>query len=441
MGPTDPSVLVIDDDRHLTGLLAEHLARRGHPVRVAHGGRAGLTLALELRPRLVLLDLRLGDLSGLEVLDALRTARLDVEVVILTGHPEVSSAIAAIDGRVAGYLVKPFALDQLDALLARLLGPPPGPAAAGAPGGALELIGEAPATHELRRLVARLARSPVRAALITGESGTGKDLVARLIHEQGPRRERRFVDVNCAAVTEALFESEFFGHERGAFTGAVRSEPGLAEVADGGTLLLDEIGELSRACQAKLLRFVEDQSFFRVGGRHKVRVDVQIIAATNRDLPAMVEQQLFRQDLYFRLDVATVALRPLRERVEDVVPLARYWTRDANQRLDKRVASLAPEVEAALCAYPWPGNVRELRNVIERLVLFAESDRITLEDLPVRYRAAGTRHGAPPTTLAGAERRHIEQVLAGVGGNTTRAAELLGISRQTLRSKLLTSGE
>jgi DNA-binding NtrC family response regulator len=440
MGATDPSVLVIDDDRHLTGLLAEHLARRGLAARVAHGGRAGLALALELRPRLVLLDLRLGDVSGLEVLAALRATGSAVEVAILTGHPELSSALAAIEGRVAGYLVKPFALEQVDALLDRVLGPAPGAGspAAGAAGGGPELIGDSPATRELRRLVARLAPSNVRAALITGESGTGKDLVARLIHLQSPRRHRRFVDVNCAAITEALFESEFFGHERGAFTGAVKGEPGLAEVADGGTLLLDEIGELSRACQAKLLRVVEDQSFFRVGGRHKVRVDVQIVAATNRDLRAMVEQQLFRQDLFFRLDVATLELRPLRERVEDVAPLARYWMRDANQRFGKRVASLAPEVEAALAAYRWPGNVRELRNVVERLVLYAERDRIELEDLPAPLRDPGAA-GSPQTTLAGAERRHIEQVLARVGGNKTRAAQLLGISRQTLRSKL--SGE
>jgi two-component system response regulator HydG len=409
-------------------------------VRTAYGGRAGLALALEVRPALVLLDLRLGDVPGLEVLARLRVALPDVGIAVITGHPEVSSAIAAIEGRVAAYLPKPFSLDQLDAVVARTVGLPPDAAAESGepPGPGLELIGESPSTAELRRLIHHVARSNVRAALITGESGTGKDLVARLIHARSPRRGGPFIDVNCAAVTEALFESEFFGHERGAFTGAVAARRGLAELADGGTLFLDEIGEMPRPVQAKILRFLEDQSFFRVGGTRKVQVDVQLIAATNRDLQAMVEQQAFRQDLYFRLDVASLRLTPLRERPEDIPPLTRFWLADANARFGKRIAGFTEEAQAALLAQPWPGNVRELRNLVERLVLFCDADRIGLEDLPAAYRPAdgAPRPGAQSTTLADAERSHIRRVLASVRGNKTRAAEILGISRQTLRSKL-----
>jgi DNA-binding NtrC family response regulator len=438
MEPVTAAILVVDDERHLSELLCEHLGGRGYAVHTAYGGRAGLALALELRPKLVLLDLKLGDMSGLEVLAQLRRAIPDVEVAVITGNPEVSSAIAAIEGRVAAYLCKPFGLDQLDAVVARTVGPPPGAAPdAAPPGSSIELIGESKATLELRRMIRHLAATNVRAALITGESGTGKDLVARLIHAESDRRHAAFVDVNCAAVTEALFESEFFGHERGAFTGAVATRRGLAELAHGGTLFLDEIGEMSRASQAKLLRFLEDQSFFRVGGTRKVRVDVRIVAATNRDLREMVEQQAFRQDLYFRLDVASLALAPLRERPEDILPLADFWLRDATARFGRQVSGFSDDVQAALLEHPWPGNVRELRNLVERLVLFTTGERIEMRDLPAGYQLVDRAAGAPSSsTLAAIERSHIRRVLDSVSGNKTKAAEILGITRQTLRTKL-----
>jgi transcriptional regulator with PAS, ATPase and Fis domain len=264
-----------------------------------------------------------------------------------------------------------------------------------------------------------------------------------MLHAESPRAAGPFVDVNCSAVSETLFESEFFGHERGAFTGAVAARRGFCELAEGGTLFLDEVGEIPLACQAKLLRFLDDQTFLRVGGTKKVRVDVQIVAATNRDLRAMVEQWNFRQDLYFRLNVATVHLPPLRERREDIPVLANAWLADANARYGKRVRGFTTEAESALQAYAWPGNVRELRNTVERAVILAGGDLITPMHFPAEIlHIAGSpevpaaSQDGPIASLETMEQMHIRRVLTSVGGNKTRAAEILGISRQTLRAKL-----
>jgi two-component system, NtrC family, response regulator AtoC len=435
-------ILVIDDSREFADVLSRELTRRGYPVRCAYSGQAGLRLAAETAPRLVLLDLRLGEMSGLEVLDELRASVPGAAVVIVTAHPEFSSAQAAVRGRALDYLCKPFAFEELDPVLAKVFGDTPatppadGPAdtAAGA-----EMIGISRATQQVRALVRRLAESGVRAALFTGESGTGKDLAARLFHTASARRRGPFIEVNCSAVTESLFESEFFGHERGAFTGAVSGRRGLAELADGGTLFLDEVAEIPLSSQPKLLRFLEDQTFYRVGGSRKIKVDVQIVAATNRDLRAMVEQWAFRSDLYFRLNVVPVVLPPLRERVEDILPLAAYWLAQASARYGKTVSGFAPEAEIALLTYAWPGNVRELRNLVERLVILGAEGEITVDQLPAEYRpAVGSAEAALARahSLEDLERAHIQRVLTRVEGNKTKAAEILGISRQTLRTKL-----
>jgi two-component system, NtrC family, response regulator AtoC len=438
------TILIIDDSHEFTGVMARELRRRGYAVQTAHSGDAGLRLAAECKPRLVLLDLQLADTSGLTVLEQLKKTMPAVEVVIVTGHPGLPSALAAFRGDVLDYLCKPFSFEELDPLLTKVFHDPVRPAAAaGERVPAVEMIGESTATRTVRDLIVRLARSGVRAALITGESGTGKDLAARLFHAAGARHGGPFIEVNCSAVSEGLFESEFFGHERGAFTGAVTGRQGYAELADGGTLFLDEVAEIPLSCQPKLLRFLEDQSFLRVGGGRKITVDVQIIAATNRDLRAMVEQWTFRQDLYFRLNVVPVTIAPLRERPEDILPLARYWLGEANARYSKAIEGFTPEAEAHLLAHRWPGNVRELRNLVERLVILCPHPRIDVGSLPSDYLAAAgvdavttapSRDGA--LSLEEAERVHIESVLARVSGNKTRAAEILGISRQTLRTKL-----
>jgi DNA-binding NtrC family response regulator len=442
-------VLIIDDNQEFTKILSRELRRRGYAVQSAHSGQAGIALAAESPPRLIFLDLRLPDMAGIDVLNRVKAIVPEVDVVIVTAYPELSSAMAAIKGRVTDYLCKPFAFDELDGVLRTVFdGPRPTHAptlSASMPGprensGGIEMVGVSAAIQELRALIGQFARSGVRAALITGESGTGKELAARLLHSEGPRRNGPFVEVNCSAVSEALFESEFFGHERGAFTGAIGARRGLAELADGGSLFLDEVAEMPPSSQAKLLRFLDSQGFLRVGGSRKIQVDVQIIAATNRDLQAMVEQGTFRRDLFFRLNVAPIAISPLRERPEDILPLATYWLWEANARYGKRVAGFTPEAEALLLSYPWPGNVRELRNLVERLVILCSAERIAHTGFPAEYFPAAALVQANSATLSDSlqelERAHIRRVLARTNGNKTRAAEILGISRQTLRAKL-----
>ncbi len=442
-------ILVIDDNREFAEGLCLQLKSRGYAVQSAGSGQVGLALAAENPPRLVLLDLRLSDMSGIEVLTRLKASLPGVDVVIMTAHPEFSSARAAIKGNVLDYLTKPFAFDELDEVLGGVFhAEPRGPARRQrapdrSPRGT-DMIGASPAIKEVRDLIRQFATSGVRMALITGESGTGKELAARLFHAEGARRDGPFVEVNCSAVSETLFESEFFGHERGAFTGAVGSRRGLVELADGGTLFLDEVGEIPLSCQPKLLRFLDDQGFLRVGGSRKIRVDVQIVAATNRNLGEMVAQRTFRMDLFFRLDVASIALPPLRERPEDILALARYWLEDANARYGKRIAGFTADAEALLCSHSWPGNVRELRNLVERLAIRCAGDRIAHTQFPAEWLSSPP----PPATdatpglasLEKLEQAHIRNVLARMDGNKTRAAEILGISRQTLRSKLAQVG-
>jgi DNA-binding NtrC family response regulator len=462
-------VVVIDDNRELARILASELTRRGYAVEIAHTGQEGLALVAASSPRLVFLDLRLPDQAGVDVLGRIRTSGSNVDVVIMTGYPHLSTALAALKKQAVDYLCKPFTFEEVDPILARVFEPPepePRPfrsAPSGTPG-RIEMIGPSQASRALRTLAGQLAASGVRAVLVMGESGTGKELVAGLLHAEGPRRDGPFVEVNCSAISETLFESELFGHERGAFTGAVGSRRGLCEAADGGTLFLDEIGDMPVSCQAKLLRFLDDQTFLRVGGSRKVRVNVQIVAATNRDLRAMVAEGTFRGDLYYRLNVAPVALTPLRSRPDDILPLAYYWLRRVSAEHGDRVKGLTPDAEQRLLAHSWPGNVRELRNLMERMVILCPGDWITAEQLPeeIGARDAATAPAAafigemeraragldPDDTLAEVEcaaapasldelgRAHIRRVLSQVNGNKTKAAALLGISRQTLRSKL-----
>ena len=435
------SVLVIDDNREYCETLCSELRRRGYAGRAAYSGAAGLASVAESPPRLIILDLNLVDMSGMDVLSQVRRIAPSAEVVIATAFPELSSALGAIKQKAIDYLCKPFSFDELETILRRVLtrAPEPPRAVEDAPP-VPEMVGDSAATRDLKSLVGRIAETGVRAALITGESGTGKDLAARLFHAQSRRRGGPFVEVNCSAITETLFESELFGHEKGAFTGAVSARRGLVEMADGGTLFLDEVAEIPLASQPKLLRFLEDQSFIRVGGTRKTSVDVQIIAATNRDLRAMVEQWTFRADLYFRLNVVPIVLPPLRERPEDIVPLLSFWLADANGRYGKTVEGFTDDAEAILVRHPWPGNVRELRNLVERLVILARGRRIARADLPGEYLtgpvAPATEAAAGGDSLEDFERAHIRKVLARVDGNKTRAAEILGISRHTLRIKL-----
>jgi len=304
-----------------------------------------------------------------------------------------------------------------------------------------QIVGESAPTRRLREVITQLAQSEAHTILVQGESGTGKELVARGLHYESARRNSPFMEVNCAAITETLFESELFGHEKGAFTDAKSTKKGLMELADGGTLFLDEVGEIPLASQAKLLRCLQERTFKRVGGTRDLKVDVRVIAATNRSLEAMVKDGKFREDLFYRLNVIPLTIPPVRDRREDILPLARHFLAEANSTFHKSVKRLATETETLLLAYGWPGNVRELKNLIERLVILSTGDTIESDQLPAPF--AGTTDGpvaeevsTQPRTLEAIERAYILKILRQVNGNKSEAAKILGITRQTLRKKL-----
>jgi len=445
------NILVVDDERNIRALCTRVLSEEG--VIEVHGaatGKEGLQMADDVAPDVVLLDLRLPDGDGMDVLKTLKGRHPEIAVIIITGYGQVQSAVEAMKTGAADYLEKPFEhLDKLKLSVVR----------------ALEevrarreiqrlhqlqekqnrvdqLVGESEATRQLRDMIGKLARSEAQTILIHGESGTGKELVARGLHYQSSRRDFPFMEVNCAAITETLFESELFGHERGAFTDAKAAKKGLMELADRGTLFLDEVSEMSLNSQAKFLRCLQERVFRRVGGTRDIRVDLRIIAATNRPLEARVKEAQFREDLFYRLNVIPIHILPLRERKDDILPLARHFLGESNLRSHKTLKGFTPESERLLLNYPWPGNVRELHNLIERLVILGTSDHIEPAHLPVPFTAQAPRLAQPEPlgdarTLAEVERGYINQVMQRVEMNKSKAAKILGISRQTLRKKLM----
>ena len=445
------NILVIDDERNIRALCGRVLSENG--VIEVHGaatGKEGLQMADDVAPDVVLLDLRLPDGDGMDVLKVLKSRHPEIVVIIITGYGQVQSAVEAMKTGAADYLEKPFEhLDKLKLSVVR----------------ALEevrdrreiqrlhqlqekqnrvdqLVGESEATRQLRDMIGKLARSEAQTILIHGESGTGKELVARGLHYQSSRRDFPFMEVNCAAITETLFESELFGHERGAFTDAKAAKKGLMELADRGTLFLDEVSEMSLNSQAKFLRCLQERVFRRVGGTRDIKVDLRIIAATNRPLEARVKEAQFREDLFYRLNVIPIHILPLRERKDDILPLARHFLSESNLRSHKTLKGFTPEAERLLLNYPWPGNVRELHNLIERLVILGTSDDIEPAHLPMPFTAQAPRLAQPEPlgdarTLAEVERAYINQVMQRVEMNKSKAAKILGISRQTLRKKLM----
>jgi DNA-binding NtrC family response regulator len=445
------TILIVDDENNLRRLLRDTLEADGHVILQAGTGAEALGRFQETSCDLVLLDMILPDVNGLQVLKRMKQLAAEVPVVIMTAYSEVRGAVEAMKAQAADYLCKPFDLEELKLVAQRTL-----ESSSVAQKyrrlreveetrhQATKITGNSRAANRLRQIVKQVAASEAQSVLIQGESGTGKELVARGLHYDGRRREGPLVEVNCAGISETLFESELFGHERGAFTDAKAAKKGLVEVANRGTLFLDEIGEMALPLQAKFLRFLEERRFRRVGGTHDISVDVRVVSATNRDLLELVQNGRFRKDLYYRLNLIHITLPPLRERQEDIVPLTRYFLEHANRLFRKTVRGFSPEAEALLVAYPWPGNVRELRNVVERIVIL-ETDEIILPDhLPPEI--SGLRPGSPsatfdigslfPRPLNEVEETYIAAVVKRVGGNKTKAAEILGITRQTLRSKL-----
>lgn len=431
-------VQIIDDDRALCRSLQLQLQRAGHEARCSCGARDGLAEVGQWRPEAVLLDLNLPDGHGLEVLPSLVEASFPV--IIMTGDPANQAAVDAMRAGAFDYLRKPFDLHELFRVLARIAGqgtaPPPKGGAAGAiclPG---EMVGHDPKILELHKQLGLLARTPVP-VLIQGESGTGKELAARILH--GARTpEGPFVAVNCSAVVPSLVESEFFGHEKGSFTGADQRKIGKIDHAAGGTLFFDEIGEMPLHLQAKFLRVLQEQEFSRVGGLQPIQVRARFLAATNRNLPDEVRARRFREDLYYRLSVVTLTIPPLRERRADIPALAQSLLGRIAARLGRSVTGLAEDALSLLAAQDWAGNVREMENVLTRTLALSASSTVTAEDLRAHLPRPTNRSPEAPTplTLADAERAHIARALASQGWNITQTARTLDISPTTLRKKI-----
>ncbi|MCC6213932.1 MAG: sigma-54-dependent Fis family transcriptional regulator [Polyangiaceae bacterium] len=458
-------ILVVDDEPNLRRVLGALLTRDGHEVVTAEDGEQALAVLAEHHIDLVLSDLRMPKLDGMELLRRARALDEELPVVLITAHGTVDNAVEALKTGAFDYITKPFDQDEVRTVVRKALRTrdlaeaeatrPVIDSRAAREGARYGIIGHSEGILGVYAVLERVADSPTT-VLITGESGTGKELVARALHENSSRRDRPFIKVNCAAIPRDLMESELFGYERGAFTGAVGSKPGRFELASGGTLFLDEIGTIPVEMQVKLLRALQESEFERVGGIRTIRVDVRLVAATNSDLKKEIAAGAFREDLYYRLNVVPIRLPALRERAEDVPLLVDHFIEKFDARLGKQVGAVDPAALALLGRYSWPGNIRELENVIERAVLFADGPTIGCEHLDPEVRGAPdtpVRTPAPASVATGAgpadglkeqvkaamsrlERELIVRALDQTRGNVTHAARLLKISRKGLQLKM-----
>ncbi|MBJ93619.1 MAG: DNA-binding response regulator [Rickettsiales bacterium] len=474
-------ILVVDDERNIRRVLQALLEASGHEVDAAGDGdeaRAMLRRS-EAGYDVVLTDLRMPGCDGMQLLRWVRAAQPDTPTVILTAHGTVDIAVEAMREGAFDFITKPFEDAELSSIIQKALAQREanrerayrpgsdsdnvGTDSLGAPSPNEEailsqIIGNSPQIKELFTLLRKVAPSPTT-ILLLGESGTGKELFASAAHQLSDRAEGPFVAVNCTAIPEGLFESELFGHEKGAFTGAVISRPGRCELADGGTLFLDEIGELPLAMQVKLLRALQEREVQRVGGMRPIPIDIRLVAATNADLAKMVREGTFREDLYYRLNVVPIALPPLRKRPSDIPELLRFFIDRFSKRLNRSVSSIDPDAEIAMVRYPWPGNIRQLENVIERMILLSEGERLQLSDLPPEIHSSALKENAPDREAEAdtlkdeplpqgnlkdivklkakqVERAIILEALEQEQWNVTHAAKRLGISRKGLQLKM-----
>jgi DNA-binding NtrC family response regulator len=440
------TVLVVDDEQLIRWSLSERLRAEGHEVLEAETGAA----ALEHLPEgidLVLLDYKLPDVDGLTVLKKMKEFDPEILVILLTAYASVETAVEAMREGAYHFANKPFNLDDVAVTVARALETTKlrreirRLRATQAQPYAVEcIVGQSPLIGAMKTLLVKVATSPASTVLLTGESGTGKDLAAKVLHYNSNRAHKPFMNITCSALPEALLETELFGHERGAFTDARQQKRGLFEIADGGTIFLDEIGEMMPSLQSKLLRALEEKSFRRVGGSHDIRVDVRVIAATNRNLEEEVKAGRFRQDLYYRLNVLPITVPPLREHLEDVPALLGYYIDAFNREFRKKVRGLSATAMRALQSYGWPGNIRELRNAVERAMLLADGPLLELSDFPVLGTNGRATNGfelpAQGVDLEAMERSLVIQALERCGGNQTRAASLLGMNRDQIRYRI-----
>ena len=466
-------ILVVDDEKLIRWSIGERLGSLGYEVRLAESGEHALKELIERMPDLVLLDVRMPGVSGVATLQRARELDPELAVIMMSAHSTVDEAVLAMKHGAVDFLVKPFKLEAMEAALGRAFAAMQVRRSVSSMrgrqlNGVRNIVGISGAIEQVRSMVARVASSEAATVLIEGESGTGKEVVARAVHFASTRAAQPFLQVNCAALPEGLLESEMYGHERGAFTNAHATKRGLFEMASGGSILLDEIGELPSPGQAKLLRFLENKTFRRIGGGGELHADVRVVAATNVDLDQRTADGRFRTDLFFRLNVVRIHLPPLRDHPEDIPILTAHFIAKYSEELKHAVGGVANDALDAMMTYPWPGNVRELRNVVERaLILHTGLDEIRFEHLPEAIRR-GTRptvvvpESAPapapvaapepasaPTAaerrpgvmeLDEAEKKLIAEALAQAGGNQSKASRILAITRDTLRYRMKKHG-
>ncbi len=448
-------ILVIDDEKLIRWTLEQHLVKEGYDVTTAESAERGLELLAEDLPDLILLDNRLPDMSGLKMLEKLNVHDNGIMVIMITAYGMVETAVKAMKLGAYDYISKPFNLEEITFVIKKAL-------EAGSlrsqvkqlrqayTGTVNAIVGECEEMFKVKNLILKIARSDATTVLIQGESGTGKELVAKAIHYSSARADKPFMAINCAALPVTLLESELMGHEKGAFTDAKTSKKGLFELADGGTVFLDEIGDMDQSMQAKLLRMLEDKTFKRVGGVKDIKVDVRVISATNQELTKVMSEGRFRKDLYYRLQVVPINLPPLRERGQDILLLARYFVAYFNQECHKNVRGISKETEEALLSYSWPGNVRELKNAIERAMILEIEHELLPEHLTqeILEKKAEPALGGTPASLDGfvipdsglsiedVEHALIKKALEISNGNQTKAAQLLKMPRDAFRRRM-----
>ncbi|MGO9837073.1 MAG: sigma-54-dependent transcriptional regulator [Polyangiaceae bacterium] len=460
MLPERKQVLIVDDEPNLRKILSAQLTRDGYDVLTAEDGEQGLALLGEHHIDLVITDLKMPKVDGMTLLKRALVEEPELPVVLITAHGSIDTAVEALKSGAFDFVTKPFDKDEVRQIVAKALKTRElrGADATSTPtaqAARFGIIGTSPSITDLYAILERVADTPTT-VLITGESGTGKELVARALHEHSSRKGKPFIKVNCAAIPKELIESELFGYERGAFTGAVTSKPGRFELANGGTLFLDEIGEIPIEMQVKLLRALQESEFERVGGIKTIRVDVRLVAATNRELKKLIVAGSFREDLFYRLNVVPIHLPALRERTSDIPLLVEHFLARFNERLRKKVEGVEADATEQLTEYPWPGNIRELENVVERAVLFCDTQKVRATDLPPEIRGIPAMANIPTpvadlqAALAGEgglkehvkvamsrlEKELVSRALQQTSGNVTHAARLLKISRKGLQLKM-----
>jgi len=440
------TLLVVDDEKNTREALSKILSEDGYEVLTAADGYQAMDLVSNESPDLILADLKMPGMDGIELLSRARLKGFDVPFVMMTAYGTVETAVEAMKKGAEDYLTKPVNIEELELQIKRILAHRRLMEEAKDLRDRLRdkykfenIIGSSPQMQAIFKTVEQIASSRAT-VLITGESGTGKELIASAIHQNGPRADKPYIKVNCSALSENLLESELFGHEKGSFTGAISTRQGRFEAADGGTIFLDEIGEISQATQVKLLGFLQDRTFERVGGNRTFTVDVRLIAATNKDIEKAVEEEVFRKDLFYRLNVITIKMPPLREKPSDIPLLIDHFIRKYATENEKQVSGVSPDALAALMSHTWPGNVRELENMIERAVVMCNDKVIGRDYFPVAAEEGETNGDVSPpipgSSLEEIEKFAIQKTLQAVGGNRTRAAEILKVSLRKIQYKL-----